>query len=595
VDIKKLLEIAYSLKLQTIVDSLSFLQEREQQRDHMVFIPLVGEYSSGKTTLINALTTGKKLETAATPTTATIFEIYFSQTEEKAVVFGKDGSSEEVFDISTLKNSKLGDAKLVRVYDVSTKAPNSTVLVDTPGLSSLEERHREALTAYLPQADVIFLVTDSNQGGVTASLLKFLSIAELARKRAYLIVTKCDTRSTGELEQIREYMRKDTKLAVENIVCVAAEKGEIDELLQLIASVSEDKNKIVVEIIEQQAMAIQKNLLEQVLLLLESSGLSTYDLDAQIAKAKRAGGEMQARIRSAISELEERVDSVTLNTISGFNARIFNDLEEIIKNPPEEQDINQVAYSNINRVKSLMFANFKLDILKELRDVMRNQIEEDSMELVSLGSAVQNMSEMEYLSFNADLSLPGIRQMNKMITGGIKVAVVVAAVGLTIYFTGGTAAGEMVGTALTVDKIRGITSIMQTLNELDQRAGQFIPEIGREGEGLFGKLVSTITEHTSAKPQRQKLINEYIVYNLQPEFRRNLEQISNGLVANIETLIRESSEDAVNQIKNNLKWLKTQERETKGAYQERIAQLESYKKELQTGLRLEEATETYPL
>jgi hypothetical protein len=455
-----------------------------------------------------------------------------------------------------------------------------------------------------------------------------------------MIVTKCDTKSAEEQEQIREYMRKDTKLTVENIVCIAAKKGEVDELLQLIASVSANKNRIVADVIERQTMTIQKNILEQVLLLLNSSKLSTNDLDAQIAETKRTSGEMQARIRRTISELEERVDSVTSNTVSGFNARIFNDIEEIVKNPPKGQDLNKLAYSNINRVKSLMFANFKSDIMKELRDVMRNQIgEEDNIAPASLNSAVQNIGEMENLSFTADLSLPELQQMNKMVAGGIKAAAVFATVGVVLRAAGGIAAigkavgigkaaagakaagtvasigAKTVGTAAAVDTATDIASMisnqktikemralsqgmntgMRAVDELDQQAGQVIPATSQEKQGLLEKLVSTITEHTSAKPQRQRLINDYIVFNLQPEFRQNLERISNGLIVNIETLIREGSEDAVNQIKYSLEQLKTQKLEARGAYQERIAQLESYKQELQTGLRLEDATAAYPL
>jgi GTPase Era involved in 16S rRNA processing len=627
-DIEQLLEMTKYLNLQNLMDRLLYLQERKQESNKEVIIPLVGEYSSGKTSLLNALTAGKKLETAITPTTATIFEVYFSQASERAVIFKEDGSSEEVLDISALKNSDLGNAKLVRIYDVSTKISDSTVLVDTPGLSSPEEKHRKALTGYLPHADVVFMVVDINQG-VTASLLKFLDVTELARKRVYVIITKCDTKSTTEQEQMCTYIRDNTKLAMENIVCVSSQKGDVNELLNLIVSIQEDKNKIVSEVIDQQIMAVGKNILAQVMLLLNSAKLSTDELDSQIAGAKRTSTEMQSRIRRMISELEGRVDAVTLDTISAFNARIFNGLDEIARNPPKGQNVNQIVFSNINQVKSIMFSNFKSDILKELREAMRNQINDEyTISLSSINAVVQSIDDMHDLSLTIDLELPELQRMNKMIAGGIKAAAVAATVGLAIKAASGIAAignavknaaagAKAVGTAGTAVKAAGVANAidtvtdvgsmisnqravkqmqalskgmktgMQTVDELDQQAGQVIPMTKQEKKGLLEGLIGAITEHTHAKPQRQKLINDYIVFHLQPEFRQNLDQISNGLIAHIEKLIIESSEDAINQMKGGLEQLKNQKQEAKNEYQERIARLESYKRELESVLTLQ--------
>lgn len=75
--IEFLKEVAQELGQQNILNSLNAIQERTSQQNANLLIPLVGEFSSGKTTLLNALTDSKKLETATKPTTATIYEIHF--------------------------------------------------------------------------------------------------------------------------------------------------------------------------------------------------------------------------------------------------------------------------------------------------------------------------------------------------------------------------------------------------------------------------------------------------------------------------------------------------------------------------------------
>ena len=70
--IEFLKQVANELGQQNIEKSLNAIQQRVSQPNANILIPLVGEFSSGKTTLLNALTDSKKLETATKPTTATI-------------------------------------------------------------------------------------------------------------------------------------------------------------------------------------------------------------------------------------------------------------------------------------------------------------------------------------------------------------------------------------------------------------------------------------------------------------------------------------------------------------------------------------------
>jgi GTPase SAR1 family protein len=82
-EISKLIEIAQELQLEDNAQQLSEIQKRMQQTDTELVIPFVGEFSSGKTSIINALT------------------------------------------------DNLLDVKIVQVFDTSEKIPASMVLTDT--------------------------------------------------------------------------------------------------------------------------------------------------------------------------------------------------------------------------------------------------------------------------------------------------------------------------------------------------------------------------------------------------------------------------------------------------------------------------------
>lgn len=131
--IEFLKEVAQELGQQNILNSLNAIQERASQQNANLLIPLVGEFSSGKTTLLNALTDSKKLETATKPTTATIYEIHFGCNKCEANVVLSDGQVAHFDDLGELKNDQLSDAQIVTVFDTSTKVPSSTILVVTGG------------------------------------------------------------------------------------------------------------------------------------------------------------------------------------------------------------------------------------------------------------------------------------------------------------------------------------------------------------------------------------------------------------------------------------------------------------------------------
>jgi GTPase Era involved in 16S rRNA processing len=601
---KELFEIAEHLGAATLVEQLSYLRERESMSQKELIIPLVGEYSSGKTSLLNALTGGIKLETGHEPTTASIFEIYFSQASERAVALYDDGRTEEISDFTNIRNSDISGIKLIRIYDTATAIPAATILVDTPGLSSLEPKHRTALSGYLPKADAVFTVVDVNQG-ITASLLKFLEVARLARRRIYIIITKCDSKSSREIEEVREYIRNNTKLDIKHIVCVSAEKGNLEEFFKLIQIIQNEKNAIVAEVVEEQLQILKTQLLEHIQFCLDSSSLSNDELDENIRKLKNAQNEINVLLKRIIAAFDDCVDSAERNAIVSFNRRIFDNLEDTAKNPPRGFDINAVAEANINDTANLVFANYKSDVTNGVRRICQEQTGgKIDMSHADFMSAARNMGEIDRLNMTVDLSLPELQKVNKMTAMGIKVAAAALTFGVAakiaggVYLLGkaavtavkGVGAGKAIDIIDTASDVGSIISNRKTrlaLEDASQNqtaetslvpAGQnsFAAPFAQEKKGILETLISTITEQTHAKPQRKKLIDDYIVFHLQPDFKARLEQIGNDMLINIETLLVEGSQETLAQIKGELENLKQQRTKEKGEFEQKITELKKY-------------------
>lgn len=322
-EINKLLQISKDLKLADVHKELLALQTKLTLKNKSLIIPLVGEFSAGKTSLINTLTDNKKLETASKATTATIFEIRFGAKEQYAEVIDSTGNMQKE-NIEDVKNANLTDIPLVRIYDTSTNINDTTVLVDTPGLSSNDPRHRLALTSYLPNADAILLTTDVNQQ-ITRSLIEFIETSKLVERPIYLVITKCDTKTPNEIEEVKQYISENIKLPLDNIVCISAKENNMTELYSLLDQIQRNKNTIVTKAIEHRVIGIAQNLLEYVNDLIEHSKIDS-DIDKEIDRQQIGLRKISNNIESLLHDTTKQMESKKEEYIYAFSSHVFSKL-----------------------------------------------------------------------------------------------------------------------------------------------------------------------------------------------------------------------------------------------------------------------------
>jgi hypothetical protein len=189
----------------------------ERLRTGRFVLAVVGEFSSGKSFLLNALL-GKVayeeragaaritglLATDINPSTATITELSYAS-EEIATAHYPSGRTERIpIDrlsrfVAVGDEAKLHDAtseendapSLVRVGVDSPFLKNGFVVADTPGLASINPAHRRATLAYLPGADAVLYLIDTQQP-FTDGDASFLGIIRRYIESMFIVQTKID-------------------------------------------------------------------------------------------------------------------------------------------------------------------------------------------------------------------------------------------------------------------------------------------------------------------------------------------------------------------------------------------------------------------
>ena len=546
-NISQLREIAEALGVKSVITTLSYIEERVNQKNTELIIPLVGEFSAGKTSLLNALVNAK-LETAVKPTTSVIFEIRFGNQEQKAVIIFENGDTTEITDIESIKNDELKNVSCIKIFDTSEKIPASAVLVDTPGLSSLNPAHQKALVDYLPYADIILLVIDIEQGGLNASTLRFIKLAELAKKRIYVVLTKCDTKSKSDIVSVKQDIQKNYQLSVEQVICVSAKNGDLDELFTLIDTIQKDKDRIVEEITLLRINNLKNEMLTFVDELLDSSKLSTEDLDKKIAGTKHEINNIRTNIDSLLSELERSIGAIKDKQINDFARRIEYDLEAYAGTlSKEEEKAKQEVIAQIKNTASISFDNYKKHILREM-GVLARETKQKSNKwmlplLVSLESFDMSGYNQDEFSYNFNLDVPDAKTLGEFFAKGVK---------------------ELLDFGKKVPVISPWS----------------IPiKIGIEA---LDKLTGYITHEKLVKPQRKKLIEDYFQGSLKPDFENQLENIENSIINSIRQTLNSAAEEKINEANAAFETLRTEKETLKTEFTQKIDTLQEYKKILES-------------
>ena len=595
----RILEIASSLEFKDLQKDLERIIERSKKANAELIFPLVGEFSSGKTTLLNALTDCKKLETATKPTTATIYELHFGCEKCSANVLTSNGQLEE-YDIDNLKNEVLKDATVVNIFDTSTRVPSTTILVDTPGLSSPDPKHKQTLVDFLPYADGILLVTDVNQQ-ITRSLTDFIDTMKLSKKPIYLVITKCDTKSSSDLEAAKTYISDNCKLPIQQIACVSASKDDLHELYTLLDIIQKDKNDIVKKVDGQRVKNIVKEMLVRIEDLLKASS-SDKDLDEAIRRQEYELNVINRNIERLIDDTKSEIEDKERSIVRNFEDTVSERLEVLVTGKSENFDAD--AVSAINNTASLLFNDYKVSIQRLLQEKAHSRRNTDyGISLRSLEEMDMSSYSISGLSYNLDLNSAG-HQYDGWISTGVKVAAAVGAV-VAVASTGGGAAvaaaatvdnavdvadtvsdvGSIVSNNRTVDRIERVVSLagkasdqFDTIDGYNQRAGQ---QVGAN-KGIVESMVGFVTDKTWGKPQRKRAIRNYMDNSLMPDFKREITVVGNQLIANIRISLQEEASETIDAKRSSLEKLKQERKDKKDAYNQRINQIRDYKHELMT-------------
>lgn len=161
-------------------------------------LAIVGRFSRGKTSLMNAILGMDRLPTGILPLTSVITQVSYGS-EEKVVLhyYGTslfmDIPLDKLADYITERGNP-GNQRGIRVAEVQLPAEflrRGFTFVDTPGLNSAIAANTRTTQAYLPEADA-FILVGSYESPLTDEEMNVVSLALAAQRRLFVVLNKQD-------------------------------------------------------------------------------------------------------------------------------------------------------------------------------------------------------------------------------------------------------------------------------------------------------------------------------------------------------------------------------------------------------------------
>ncbi|MCI7267774.1 MAG: dynamin family protein [Mollicutes bacterium] len=192
-----------------LINLSKFLKERLMNPDS--YIIMLGETSSGKSTIINGLIQQNILKVSAAPSTGAITEIEFKKDidENKFYAINKNATIEEL-DYETFKDLTLNPDEELKRVKLITKTSisnlNNMRLFDTPGYGSIIKEHEEVLKEFIPNSDIILYIVNYRIG-IQENDYSFLGfLKQLIREdvEIILVINRCPENLNVKDRRIKE-------------------------------------------------------------------------------------------------------------------------------------------------------------------------------------------------------------------------------------------------------------------------------------------------------------------------------------------------------------------------------------------------------
>lgn len=223
----------YNEKKQQLMDAFNrwAAQKKKSWIDGKTTIAFVGEFSAGKTSIVNRILSQDDTSIPLLPVSTkatTAIPTYIAGGPVATYRFVTPDNIEKNLSESTFKkvskevlDQVKGVSSLIKYFVMTYKNPNlnGMSVLDTPGFNSNDSEDKDRTIEVINECDALFWVFDVNAGTVNRSSISL--IKEKLNKPLYVLINKTDTKPASEVDKVEALIKKslaDAGLKVERFI-----------------------------------------------------------------------------------------------------------------------------------------------------------------------------------------------------------------------------------------------------------------------------------------------------------------------------------------------------------------------------------------
>jgi len=339
-----------------------------------LLVPVVGEFSAGKSSIINQFLGENILPIGIGPETALPIEIRYH--DEEFIEAVKENGIER-FDITEMKSIKnrAKEFKYLKLYLNNEKLKNFEpfILVDMPGFEAPLELHNKAILDYLEKGVYFIVLMSVEKGSISKRLYKEIDLINSFRDFVF-VLSKTNLKPPSEVEEIKKYVKKQLEeFDYENDIFLFDDKStNLGDLIEMI-DIDEIYKKLFLDELQELYFKIESEINTKL---------------AALKQSKNEANEVIKRLDNTISELkrkkEEMIEDIKNKGRNDTNEIINRVIGEIYKNEKYLIELALKGNGLEEEIEDILKSVLIIELRKKFQTISKDVVDDIKLELKML-------------------------------------------------------------------------------------------------------------------------------------------------------------------------------------------------------------------
>lgn len=543
---------------------LQIEEMQESVAGQKMLVPIVGEFSSGKSTMINTILGESILPVDITPETSLATELHYTQGEEYAEGIFADGSSKR-YEISKIKQltNDADNYRSARVYlkNQQLQELEPLILVDMPGFSAPKEQHNKAISEYLNKGCYYIVLNKVTSGTISRSLLNRLREINSFGRNFSVFLSNSDVMQDSKVQEVKSVCEEVLEDEFGKKINVGVINNTDTESVKKCLS-GIDENVLFKQLYFSAANEICNSLLEGLNVQIKAAKSKKSELESGIEEIKKSIEKIKSTSESDVQHMKSRYSGKMINDI-------ISDVGEALEDSVDEIATALMSKSNVEHLlNEIVRSALVQSIQQRVGEVNDGIVADFSDSVKNLSEVFKNMD----IDQNYSEKIVGTLQdsfktlMTFLPTEKSKSALGSSLAGLGI---GGTAS---LATALALPAVTTTvsTALGVAATAINPILGGLIVVLPTILGGLFG-LIKQKSNNNNVKSKIISKLNGEVFPQIKSKLRTTLPEILQEQVGNMIEQVRSKYEQL----------LQSQQQELEKATQDKSKSEEEMQKNLQ--------------